>query len=216
MNARSPSATKGSPLRTRIREATTAAILDAAEEVFAAQGLNSAHLADIAAGAGVAVGTVYNHFKDRDAILAALMQSRRNGMLQAMDEFLALPSSGNFRDDLLALMRSMGGYLDRHRRFHHILHQCDLPQNLAAYPQTASRSLDGKREIHVRLEKLMKRGLKQKALRPELADYYPSLLMGILRSVRQQQWEREAHNDDDDRHLPIEEIVRFFMQGAGT
>jgi AcrR family transcriptional regulator len=210
MNARSPSGTKPSSLRTRIREATACAILDAAEVVFAEQGLNAAHLADIAAGAGVAVGTVYNHFKDRDAMLAALLHARRSGMLELMDELLAQPSSGDFTTDLLTLMRAMGGYLDRHKRFHHILHQCDLAQNLVAYPQTAARALDGKREIYVRLEKLMKRGLKQKALRPELADYYPSLLMGILRAARQQQW---VH---DDRQLPVDDIVGFFMRGAGT
>jgi AcrR family transcriptional regulator len=178
--------------------------------VFADRGLNAAHLTDIAAGAGVAVGTVYNHFKDRDAILAALLHERRSGMLAIMDQFLAQPSSGDFTTDLLALMRATAGYLDRHKPFHHILHQCDLVQNLVAYPQTAARSLDGKRQIHRRLEKLIARGLEQKALRPELADYYPSLLMGILRSARQHQW---AH---DDRHLGADEIVAFFMRGAGT
>jgi AcrR family transcriptional regulator len=211
MNPRSPSAgPKGTSLRTRIREATTAAILEAAEAVFAEAGLNGAHLSEIAAGAGVAVGTVYNHFKDRDAILAALLAARRGEMMEIMDEFLAQPSSGDFTTDLLGLMGATGGFLDRHKRFHHILHQCELAQNLVAYPETAARALDAKREIHVRIEKIIKRGLKLKALRPELADYYPSLLMGILRSVRQQQWV------NDDRHLSIEDIVGFFMRGAAN
>jgi AcrR family transcriptional regulator len=202
---------KGPSLRTRLREATAAAILDAAEEVFADQGLNAAHMNDIAARAGVAVGTVYNHFKDRDALLAALLHERRQEMLQVMDEFLELPSSGNFHDDLLELMHRTGGFLDRHQRFHQILHQCDLPQNLAGYPETAAQFPKKKGEIHARFEKLIKRGLKQKALRPELADYYPSLLMGILRSARQRQ-----SDIGGDEHLPIDEVVRFFIQGAGT
>ena len=108
------------------------------------------------------------------------------------------------------MMRAIGGFLDQHKRFHHILHQCDLVQNLVAYPETAGRAADGKREILARLEKLMKRGVKLKALRPELADYYPALLMGILRSARQQQWA------DDDRHLSTDEIVGFFMHGAAA
>jgi AcrR family transcriptional regulator len=210
MNARSRSATKPANLRTRIREATATAILDAAEEVFGEQGLNAAHLADIAAGAGVAVGTVYNHFKDRDAILVALMQARRGRMLGIMDEFLALPSSGDFKTDLLALMQRLADYLDHHKRYHKILHQCDTPGTLVAYPETAAYVAQGKVEIYSRLEKLIQRGLKQKVLRPELADYYPSLLMGILRSARQHQW---AH---DERHLPADEIVNFFMRGAGA
>ena len=210
MNGRSTSDAKGSSLRSRLREATGAAILDAAEEVFADQGLHAAHMNDIAAKAGVAVGTLYNHFKDRDALLAALMRERRMGMIQAIDDFLAQPSSGVFRDDLMALMSSIGGYLDLHRRFHHILHQCDLGTGLVAYPVTAAASAEMKRLMYERLDIIMERGVEQKALRPELAPYYSSILIGVLRSARQQQ--REL----DTEHLPVEEIVRFFMDGAGA
>jgi AcrR family transcriptional regulator len=211
MNARSPSDMKGPSLRTRIREATAAAIIDAAEEVFADQGLGKAHMNEIAARAGVAVGTVYNHFKDRDALLTALLIDRRQGMLEVMEQFLELPSSGSFEDDLMALMKMIGGFLDRNKRFHHLLHQCDLPQNLAAYPETAACMPEMKQQMNLLLGKLMRRGLEQKALRPELADYYPALLMGILRSARQQQRDHES-----GEHLPIEDIVHFFMRGAGT
>ncbi len=210
MNGRSTSDAKGSSLRSRLREATGAAILDAAEEVFADQGLHAAHMNDIAAKAGVAVGTLYNHFKDRDALLDALMRERRMGMIQAIDDFLAQPSSGVFREDLLALMTNIGGYLDLHRRFHHILHQCDLGTGLAAYPVTAASSAEMKRLMYERLDVIMERGVEQKALRPELAPYYSSILIGVLRSARQQQ--RELATE----HLPVEEIVRFFMEGAGA
>jgi AcrR family transcriptional regulator len=210
MNSRSPSDAKGSSLRSRLREATGAAILDAAEEVFAEEGLHAAHMNDIAAKAGVAVGTLYNHFKDRDALLDALMRERRMGMIHSIDDFLLQPSSGVFRDDLMALMTSIGGYLDRHRRFHHILHQCDLGAGLAAYPVTAESAAEMKRLMFERLDIVMKRGVEQKALRPELEPYYSSILIGVLRSARQQQ--REL----DTEHLPVEEIVRFFIEGAGV
>jgi AcrR family transcriptional regulator len=210
MNGRSPSDVKGSSLRSRLREATGAAILDAAEEVFADKGLHAAHMNDIAARAGVAVGTLYNHFKDRDALLDALMRERREGMMQVIDDFLELPSSGVFREDLSALMKRMGGFLDHHRRFHHILHQCDLGAGLSAYPVTAASSAEMKRLMYERLDVIMQRGVEQKALRPELAAYYSSILMGVLRSARQQQ--RELGSE----HLPVEEIVRFFMEGAGA
>ena len=210
MNGRSTSDAKGSSLRSRLREATGAAILDAAEEVFADQGLHAAHMNDIAAKAGVAVGTLYNHFKDRDALLDALMRERRMGMINAIDEFLLQPSSGLFREDLMALMNSIGGYLDHHRRFHHILHMCDLGAGLAAYPVTAASAAEMKRLMYERLDVVMKRGVEQKALRPELEPYYSSILIGVLRSARQQQ--REL----DTEHLAVEEIVRFFIEGAGV
>src|SRR6266508_4489678 len=66
-------------LRDRLREETTRGILGAAEEVFAAEGLG-ARMERIAARAGVAVGTLYNHFQDRNALVAALVRSRREAV----------------------------------------------------------------------------------------------------------------------------------------
>src|SRR5262245_12242237 len=49
------------------------AILDAAEAVFEARGFHVARIQDIAAHAGVAVGTVYNHFDQKEDIVRALV-----------------------------------------------------------------------------------------------------------------------------------------------
>lgn len=205
MNARS------SGLRARLREVTAGAILDAAEEVFAERGLAAAHMNEIASRAGVAVGTLYNHFKDRDTLLSELLEVRRDGLLAVMDEFLAQPSSGDFGADLKELMTRMGGYFDHHRRFHQILHQLDYCHT-GSFPSTAEGAPRMRKEMHARLEKLIKRGLKTKALRPELAEHYPALLLGILRSLRM----RLMDLGRTDEKLPIDEVVRFFMQGAGA
>lgn len=200
-----------SKLRSRLREATSAAILDAAEEVFAERGFAAAHMNDIAAHAGVAVGTLYNHFEDRDALLAALIEMRRAALLEEMDRFLAEPTSGDFRADLGELVRRMGGYFERHRRFHKIMHRLEYGLNTAAFPETAACAPQMRSQMYVRIEKLIKRGLKQKALRPALAEYYPYLLMGTLRSMKLHQAENGVEGP-----LPLDEVVRFFMEGAGT
>jgi AcrR family transcriptional regulator len=211
MNARSPSDTKVQSLRERQREQTSAAILDAAEELFAEKGLANAHMNDIASRVGVAVGTLYNHFKDRDALLAALLEARRGDLLARMDAFLDRPSSGNFRADLAGLVHEMGKFFEEHPRYHVLLHRMEWGLHEATYPETAACAPAMKRELYVRIDKMMKRGIKQKALRPELADYYAYLLLGMLRSMR-------LHNIDhgvEDR-WPIDEIVRFFIDGAGV
>jgi AcrR family transcriptional regulator len=210
MNARSPSEPKGQSLRERLREATALAILEAAEEIFADQGLNAAHMNEIAAKAGVAVGTLYNHFEDRDALLTALLDMRRGGLIATIDEFVDQPGSGDFSTDLKEMIHRMGGYLEQHRRFHNILHQLEFGAG-ASYPKTTAGAGARKAEIYVRIEKLIKRGLKQKALRPELAEYYPGLLLGILRSMRVHQSDKGS-----DEHMPLDEAVRFFMRGAGV
>jgi AcrR family transcriptional regulator len=50
-------------------EARRQAILDAALTVFAAQGYEAARLDDVAARAGVAKGTLYLYFKDKEEAL---------------------------------------------------------------------------------------------------------------------------------------------------
>jgi AcrR family transcriptional regulator len=211
MNARSPSETKAQSLRSRLREATTSAIIDAAEELFADKGLAAAHMNEIAAKAGVAVGTLYNHFEDRDALLSALIETRRAELLEVMDEFLAQPPSGDFRTDLTALVQRMGGFFERHRRFHVIMHRLEWGLHTGNFPATAACAPEMKKEMHARLDKLIRRGLKQKVLRPQLADYYAYLLMGLFRSIRLQQLENAVESP-----FPLDEVVQFFMEGAGV
>ena len=214
MNARSPSDRKVPvpSLRARQREQTAAAILDAAEEMFADKGLGNAHMNDIALRAGVAVGTVYNHFEDRDAMLVALIETRKAELVARIDAFLERPSTNNFRDDLTGLVQEMGAFFEEHKRFHIILHRMEWGLHQGAFPATAACAPAMKRELIVRVDKLMRRGIKLKALRADLADYYGYLLMGILRSIRLY----HVDNNNSDGYMPLDEVVRFFMEGAAV
>ena len=73
-----PARVAGKRRTRRVRETTKAlfrkAILDAGEEVFASAGFYGAKVQDIAARAGVAVGTIYNHFGQKEDVLIALLR----------------------------------------------------------------------------------------------------------------------------------------------
>src|SRR5512138_1431438 len=84
---RSPSNHHLPRLRDRLREEAARAILEAAERVFASDGLN-ARMERIAEAAGVAVGTLYNHFEDRAALVRSLVESRRGDLLSLGDDAL--------------------------------------------------------------------------------------------------------------------------------
>ncbi len=68
-------------MRLRAREAASTVILEAAEEVASQRGLEATSTAAIAERAGVAVGTLYNYFPDRDALIAALFKYRRDELI---------------------------------------------------------------------------------------------------------------------------------------
>ncbi|MGY9047893.1 hypothetical protein P775_05895 [Puniceibacterium antarcticum] len=52
---------------------TRAALLDAAETLFSEHGVDAASVAEIASLAGCSVGSVYHHFRDKTALLHAIM-----------------------------------------------------------------------------------------------------------------------------------------------
>jgi len=77
------------PLR-RDAERNRLRILQAAREVFADRGLD-ASLDQIAAHAGVGVGTVYRRFPDKDALIDALFEERIDEVAAAAQHALSAP-----------------------------------------------------------------------------------------------------------------------------
>lgn len=67
-------------------------VLAAAAELFAARGLE-ATLDDIAAHAGVGVGTVYRRFPNRDALVEALFEQRLDAIVAIAETAAAEPDS---------------------------------------------------------------------------------------------------------------------------
>lgn len=104
-------------MRQRAREAASEALLEAAEEVAAQRGLEAASIAAIAERAGVAVGTIYNYFPDRDALIAALFKWRRYQLLPriaaASTQYQELP----FEERLTSYLTAVLGVFEEYRRF---------------------------------------------------------------------------------------------------
>ena len=72
------------PLGPKARR-TRAEILAAADQVFAERGYLQTTVADIALAAGVSLGTVYQYFRDRSDLVAALVQTTLVDMLNRTD-----------------------------------------------------------------------------------------------------------------------------------
>jgi len=80
----------GRPMRADAQR-NRARILQAAEEVFAEKG-PAASTEEVAARAGVAIGTVFRHFPTKDALLAAIMKNLRQRLT---DDVHALSTGGD-------------------------------------------------------------------------------------------------------------------------
>src|SRR5256885_4014785 len=131
------------PLRERLKGETQRAILEAAEDVFGQSGLSGARMEDIAARAGVSVGTLYNHFSDRDALLKALILTRRQDLLERLDAVLASTAKDGFGSQLEHFVRAVLEHFDSHKAFLAIVLESehipapDLPVPRGSRPNTA-------------------------------------------------------------------------------
>lgn len=192
-------------LRDRLREATSAAILAAAEAAFAEVGLRAARMEQIAARAGVAVGTLYNHFEDKDALVRALIETRRRDLLDRIDAALegaeALPFDAQLRRFLAALFA--------HGAQHGAL-LAALVQAGEGPAQTTSALVT---TLNERAATLMARGVASGALRPEVANLHAIAFVGIARAafLRALQERPGAVGEED-----VTPLVDLFLRGAGA
>lgn len=191
-------------LRERLREASSREILAAAEQVFAEGGLERAAMAQIAERAGVAVGTLYNRFRDRDGLLEALLSERRSDLLTKLDARLVELREGDFKSELIGFFVTLFDHFEQHRAFLRLV--------FAREVGTQETREQMSRALLSRLETTLKRGHREKLLRKDPDRSLAVFLMSAAKGVLQ----RDCYGLPT---LPTpeaaERVVTLFLEGAG-
>src|SRR5207249_3169609 len=86
-------------------------------DVALQRGVDATSIAAIADRAGVAVGTLYNYFPDRDALLTALFKHRHDQLRPQLEEVAATTRSLPGEQRLRAYVTGVFEVFERHRRF---------------------------------------------------------------------------------------------------
>jgi AcrR family transcriptional regulator len=215
MNAGSKSGSGGAPalrggasprLRDRLKEATRSAIVDAAEAVFSRDGVQSARMEDVAGAAGVAVGTLYNYFEDRTALLQALLETRRTELLARIDAALA-DRSPPFERRLQAFLAATFEYFQEHLGLFALHMEAEL-----VLRSRASRERPLLQAVFDRTARLTKDGVTSGALRGDDAELYPAVLMGMLRGLFMRHIYGIGGPPTPDA---AQRLARLFLRGVG-
>jgi len=192
-------------LRSRLRQATGEAIVAAAEDAIAERGLHAAGMVEIAERAGVSVGTLYNHFADKDALIAALIAVRRRELAARIDAALAPRQSDPFRVQLAVFTEAFAAHFEEHRRFLRIL----WDEEAARGAPVARRDESPIAEIHARVEKLMRLGVRERALRGDGAPLFATAFMAMLKGAL-----TEETRTGRSVTASAAALMRLFLDGA--
>jgi len=169
-----PRAERRSQMRRTVRETVRMAILDAAEELIARHGLHDAALVQIARRAGVAVGTLYNYFTDRDALIRGLFESRRATLRPRLLAAIQAGSDLPFEPRLRRFVREMLEAFESHRSFLKVAIENEhLKPSRSTTPQDL---LAGVRDI-------VSAGVREGAIPVYKAEILPLVITGILKSI---------------------------------
>ena len=207
-------------LRARFRRATREAILNAAAGILGGDNGAQARMEDIAARAGVAVGTVYNYFEDRRALVTALLETRTKVLLDALDD-AAAPVRGRkrtagasatagdgFEAELAGFVSAVAAHFDANRFLLHVLLDEERSRGIDAKAASRRRTVFG--QLLSRAERLMTKGIRVRALRKDDPAMYAALLVGMVRGVALSALSRQLTFSTDG----TASIVRVFMSGA--
>ena len=192
------------PLRAKLREATGLAILEAAEQIAGEEGLPGTSLQAIAERAGVAVGTIYNYFPDKQELFAALFKRRRDELSVVIDETAQKHAKEPFAAQLEAFVNGVFTHFDRHRRY----------LRLALDSQPVIREDDcnkrpAMQQLQERAERIVRVGVREKRLRDGDVELLATVLVSIVRAVLLMR----AHRDEPFGPVTAR-VVSLFLDGA--
>ena len=108
--------------------ATQQRILDAATEVFATRGFSAATMADVVAGSGASIGSIYHHFGGKNELFLAIFEQMANAVDRRIEA--AMQQAGEDADPRRIFEIHVRAYLEamwENRRLARVLTSGDTP-----------------------------------------------------------------------------------------
>ncbi len=133
-------------------------ILEAAAKLFAERGVG-ASIDDIAAAAGVGIGTVYRRFPDRDALIEALFEEKIAHIAQRARDALAMEDPW---EGFVTFMRAAGREQATNRGLKEVLFEPDRGRERVAAIRDTIRPI---------ASQLLRRAQEAGAVRDDLRDF---------------------------------------------
>jgi TetR/AcrR family fatty acid metabolism transcriptional regulator len=199
-------------LRDQAREVYRDAILSAAERVFARSGFADTKMADVAAQAGLATGTLYNYFASRDELLSSLVSRRSEELLASVKAAAADAVARPPRDVLVALVGTSFRHFETHRSLFVVLPAAAgiSGRHMASI---ARRCLESQRDYQAVIAESLGRAVRAGLLRTDIPI---SILVGVLTGAAHGVMRTWMSQEMQDQPLVDQApaVVDLFLRGA--
>jgi AcrR family transcriptional regulator len=176
---------KGTPrsLREHLRHETSELILGAAELVIARHGIGGASMQVLAREAGVAVGTLYNYFGDRDALFRELIFRHRRQLSEAIESARFRTRKHGFESQAQAFVQAVIEVFDSRRGFVRAALDSELWRAFGGTTNADGASARVRHQIENRARELAKLGVGEGLLKRDAPERLVAFLSGAVRGV---------------------------------
>ena len=198
-------------LQEHARAAYRDAILAAAEEVVLRHGYQATKMADIAEATGVAVGTVYKYFENKEAVVLAITERHR-------ERFQAHIERPFDSDDPLRQLRQLVGraseFVEQNGALFNLylqwkVSECSSGERLSHFTQDAARE-----RFALLITALLSRGVQARRIRSDIPTV--QLVWALLATLEVVLWEWWRQPTSFSCKLRGDQIVTVFLEGAAA
>lgn len=141
-----------------VHEFRVQSIQEAAIRVISRKGMAAATMQEIAAEAGVAKGTIYLYFRDREELVEKTFETAIGQLHKRLDA--ALIGEGSFEERLRALMTAQFTFFSENREFFRLYQALRMPQGSATQQRRQKRTCQP--QFRARVDRLA--GVLQQAM----------------------------------------------------
>jgi AcrR family transcriptional regulator len=176
-------------------EGSAARILEVARRRFETFGYRRTSIAEIAQDAGVAAGTIYRHFKNKEDLLRRVVEQSHTGWLEEARDVLR--GEGTAVERLNRLGQASVGFNRRHRLLSAVLER----DRDIIFPPLLDELYDKLLEENVAMmAEVVRRGVEDASLRPVDPEKVAFILFVEGRALF------------DQKHVPYAEIMPLFAE----
>lgn len=192
------------PIKNELEEARRRQILDAAEKVFAERGIDKARMDDIVAEAGLSKGALYWYFKNKEALIQALLDRVFISELADAAALVDLAGPASER-----LRRFVAYAVQEYKRFEKLLPLAYEFVALAARSKMVRKVVVGYFERYTGiLSEIIQQGVDRGEFRPCDPEMVAKSLIGMYEGIAMLWFIEPGLIDwDEMEHKPIELLL---------